>query len=71
MQPYISKFITNDNNDFEYIQVVVTFVDDTSPHQCADVAVFVEKAPDKTLDELKTDAIQKAEDYLQSILDGC
>ena len=70
MKIYISNLNINDlNPDSKFIQVEVSFYDEeTSPQLGADVRVFLKKDTQKTIEDIKRDAIQEAIKYLKSVI---
>ena len=70
MKIYISNLNINDlNPDSKFIQVEVSFYDEeTSPQRGADVRVFLKKDTQKTIEDMKKDAIQEAIKYLKSVI---
>ena len=64
MQISVRNIIPNDNIDFNFIEVHVSFCDDAdSPYCNADITVFIEKT-NLTLSDLKSQAIDRARQFL-------
>lgn len=66
----VDRIFTNDVNETPFIEARVIFhdLDKKPPYPSADIIIFLEKKEDMTLSEIKSLALQKAEDFLRQIL---
>ncbi len=79
MQVYVKKFHFNDEiikdiSDFPFIRITVCFDGENipnTPQNSAKVTVFIPKQNDLTLENAKALAIQKAREFLISVISPC